>query len=131
TEVYPSDFYPKIHFVLTGANHLKEAIPGAPNPFTLLAAQDKPLYHALCVLGGNLPLLLWQKMQHGLGALGVPQSASDLYLRQVQENYFRLGFAALTGPLARKDFVTIEKNLSALSGDPYQKIYSSFLEACQ
>ena len=49
-------------------------------------------------------------------------------------NYFQKALTidpdnALTGPLARKDFKTIKRNLSALANDPYKKVYEAFLNA--
>jgi predicted short-subunit dehydrogenase-like oxidoreductase (DUF2520 family) len=37
--------------------------------------------------------------------------------------------SVLTGPLARGDLKTIQKNLDSLDGDPFQKIYKAFVEA--
>lgn len=126
---YSLEDYEKIHFVLTGATVLSQAIPGLKNPFTTIPAEDKALYHALCVLGGNFPILLWQKMSEGFHRLGLPEGAQALYLEKIVENFNRHGAKSLTGPLVRRDHETIEKNLKALSGDSYQEIYTAFVEA--
>jgi len=128
-ELYSLDIYKKIHFAVTGVDSLKAALPELENSFTLVPPEQKALYHSLCVLGGNLPLLLWEKMNSGLSELGFPSKASDLYLELVFSNYLSLRAKALTGPLKRKDFSTIQKNISALQGDSYQDVYRAFVTA--
>lgn len=126
--LYEPAFYPRIHFTVSGGT-LDEALPGLKNPWSPIMSAERARYHALCVLGGNFPVLLWNKMEKDLAALGVPSEAARSYLLQVARNYASLGEKALTGPLVRKDAITIEKNLAALAGDPWQEVYKSFLEA--
>ena len=128
-DLYLLQDYEKIHFVITGVKPLQELVPGITNHFTVISEKDKALYHALCVMGGNFPILLWQKMSVGLKALGLPDEATKIYLEKIVENFNRQGHLALTGPLARKDFTTIQSNLTALSEDPFQKVYAAFVEA--
>jgi predicted short-subunit dehydrogenase-like oxidoreductase (DUF2520 family) len=128
-KLYSLADYEKIHFVISGAETLESLLPGLKNSYTLLSPQDKALYHALCVLGGNFPVLLWSKMTEGFRSLGLPPDAQQIYLEKIVENFNRYGAQALTGPLVRKDHSTIEMNLKALSGDPFQKVYSAFVEA--
>lgn len=128
-ELYSLDHYKKIHFVLTGTSDLKTLFPFWSNSFSVLPAEKKALYHSLCVLGGTLPVLLWQKMSEGFKDLGLSSEAGDFYLQTVLKNYLQHREKALTGPLARKDLVTIQKNLASLEKDSYQKIYSAFVEA--
>ena len=128
-DAYSLQDYEKIHFVLTSQTPLSELIPGIHNLYSVISAKDKALYHALCVMGGNFPILLWQKMSEGFKDLGLPPEASQIYLEKIVENFNRQGRSALTGPLVRKDHGTIQANLAALSGDPFQKIYSAFVEA--
>lgn len=128
TELYPESFYPKIHFALTGADSLRDLFPNWSNSFSKISAEQKPLYHALCVLGGNFPVLLWNKMESDLKAMGLPEEGVRLYIQRVSENYLKMGSLALTGPLVRKDKSTIQKNLAALSRDPWEKVYRAFRE---
>lgn len=125
---YSLETYEKMHFVLTGANFIEQVLPGFKNPFTVLAAEDRPLYHALCVLGGNFPVILWNKMTDGLLQLGLPPEAAHIYVEKVAENFVKYGGKALTGPLVRKDLRTIESNLKSLESDPFEWVYRSFLE---
>ncbi len=130
-ELYELETYEKIHFVITAPAPLAELIPGLKNNFTNISAENKALYHALCVLGGNFPILLWTKMSDGFKELGLPPEAAQIYLEKIVENFNRQGRSALTGPLVRKDLVTIQANLNALNDDPFQKVYSAFVEAYQ
>jgi predicted short-subunit dehydrogenase-like oxidoreductase (DUF2520 family) len=125
-ELYDRDTYFRIHFVLTGAANLNEILPGLPNEFSLLAPEHKALYHALCVIGGNFPIILWQKMFSEMERLGVPREAARVYLETVLHNTMKNPQTALTGPLARKDRTTVLKNIEALENDPFQEVYFDF-----
>ncbi len=127
--LFPVEFYPRIHFVLTGADSLAQALPGLPNSFSLLAKENKAFYHALCVMGGNFTTLLMQKMLQEFSQMQLPTEAARLYMEQILENVFSHPATALTGPLARRDRITLEKNLKTLENDPYQKIYKAFVQA--
>jgi predicted short-subunit dehydrogenase-like oxidoreductase (DUF2520 family) len=59
----------------------------------------------------------------------IPAAAAYPYLQQQAENLIRDYKTALTGPLARGDRQTMEKNLAALGGDPFQEIYKAFVKA--
>lgn len=126
-DLYDLDFYKKIHFTLTGADSLSEALPGLPNLFSVITAQQKSYYHALCVLGGNFVTLLIAKMLAGFAELNIPAQASALYLEKVFTNTLTDPQRALTGPLIRKDVETVEANLTALKNDPYLEVYQAFL----
>ncbi len=128
-EAYDRETYLRIHFILTGANSLIEALPGVPNHFSLIAPEKKALYHALCVMGGNFPVILWQKMFAEFEALGIPQEAARVYLETILENTLKNPNTALTGPLVRKDKDTIIKNIEALENDKFQNIYFAFVNA--
>jgi hypothetical protein len=127
-ELYSLEIYRRIHFMVSGCDSLKEALPGLPNSFSWLAPEKKPLYHALCVLGGNFPVILWQKMFAEFSRLGIPAEAAGLYLETVLANTLKNPLTALTGPLARRDQGTVTKNLQSLAGDPFQNVYRSFVE---
>ena len=128
-ELYKPDVYERIHFAVTGAENLSDLLPGFENSFIHLEPEQKPLYHALCVLAGNFPQMLWAQTQREFKALGFPEDAANVYIRQITENFLHNGAAAITGPHVRGDTETIEKNLAALSQLPNLKnIYSAFTE---
>lgn len=126
-ELYDLDFYQKIHFTMTGAS-LAEALPGLPNPSSILPAELKALYHAHCVLGGNFTTLLVGKMLSGFAEMNIPAEAARIYIEKVIGNVFADPSKALTGPLVRKDVETVNANLQSLKNDPYAEIYQAFLK---
>lgn len=128
-ELYPVETYRKMHFTLTGASSLSEALPGLQNSFSILRAEDKALYHALCVSGGNFVTLLIAEMVQGLTKLQIPKEAVATYSKQILDNALTQSTTALTGPIARKDAETVEMNLKALQGTSLEPIYQSFLKA--
>ena len=130
-EPYELETYRGIPFVTeTGGPRFEDLFPALPNPAWPIDPGQKPLYHALCVLAGNFPTLLWNKalddFEH---RLGLPRSALGPYLQRTLDNTLESGGAALTGPLARGDTGTIDLNLEALEGDSYQDVYRAFLRA--
>ncbi len=128
-ELLPSQVYSQIHFVLCGAHDLTTALPGFENQFTLIQPEQKPFYHALCVLAGNFPQLIWQETLNEMRQLKIPDAALEVYIKQISENFIALKEKSLTGPLVRKDLTTIEKNISALNLKPKLKnIYQTFMQ---
>lgn len=128
-ELYSLDFYKRIHFTLTGATELAQVLPGLNNPYSLLPLEDKALYHAYCVAGGNFVSLLMLEMIRGFAQLNVPQEAAQVYLEKVFENTVNGQQKALTGPLIRKDNNTVDANLNALRDHRLYGIYQSFIKA--
>jgi predicted short-subunit dehydrogenase-like oxidoreductase (DUF2520 family) len=127
-QLYSLEQYRNIHFTLTGCDDLNQALPGLPNSYSLLAAEQKALYHSLCVVGGNFTTLLGIEMLKGLRDLNIPDHAIQSYLQQIVLNIFNEPGKAATGPLARKDATTVTANLRALEGSALQEIYLSFLK---
>lgn len=127
-DLYELDFYRKIHFTLTGASSLDEALPGLTNSYSWIPSAQKALYHSYCVMGGNFVTLLIAKMLSGFATMKIPAEAAHLYVQKVVENTFANPDTALTGPLVRKDVETVKANLKALENDPSLKIYQAFLE---
>ena len=74
-------------------------------------------------------VLCWIILMAGLSDMGLPAEATKIYLEKTVENFNHYGRDAMTGPLVRKDLITIQSNLKALSGDPFQPVYSAFVEA--
>lgn len=124
--LYTDEFYSQIHFALTGCETLSEALPGFQNPSFPLKAELKPLYHALCVVAGNFPQLLWNEVYKIADKQKIPTEAFDLYIQQITQNFLNLKSSSITGPLIRKDVSTVHKNIEALATSPLQSIYQSF-----
>lgn len=126
-ELLDDAVYSHIHFAIYGRETLAEILPGFKNTFTVLKASEKSLYHALCVLAGNFPQILWNHTAAEMQKLGLPPEALDIYVAQIAANYLSLKDQSLTGPIVRGDRETIEKNIRSLSEHPQlQHIYETF-----
>jgi predicted short-subunit dehydrogenase-like oxidoreductase (DUF2520 family) len=122
--------YRRIPFVIEqDGPEFHSLLPGLPNPFFKIASRLKPLYHAYCVVAGNLSALLWQSViQRFESKLGLQREILFPYLDQITENLKLSAETAVTGPLIRQDIATIEKNKAALESDSLLQVYSFFHE---
>ena len=127
-EPYDLDTYRAIPFVTEmGAAGFSDIFPALENPSWSIPADQKPLYHALCVMAGNFPTLLWAKTIADFeNRLGLPREILGPYLRQTLNNTLGSGSTALTGPLARGDRETARRNLAALDDERFADIYRAF-----
>lgn len=131
-DLYEPSTYRRIAFITEkGRGGFASLLPGLKNAAHELQPELKPLYHALCVMSGNFTVLLWEKAFRDFEAMGLPRFALLPYLERTAVNLLGAtnGASVLTGPLARGDQPTIEKNIAALEGDAFQKIYLAFREA--
>jgi predicted short-subunit dehydrogenase-like oxidoreductase (DUF2520 family) len=128
-ELYALDTYRAIPFVVEQGNSLAAVLPGLCNPSFSLATEQKALYHALCVMAGNFPQVLWQRLIERLDEdLDLPAEVFRAYLHQAVDNLLDDPQGALTGPLARGDTATQARNLSALGASPLADLYQTFIE---
>lgn len=127
-ELYTLEHYQRIPFMVDSGHAFNEVLPGLPNPHFAINVEEKPRYHALCVMAGNFSQILWQAAAQRFAAMGLPPSTLQPYLQQVVQNFVRNPGSALTGPLSRGDNNTIERNLQALAGDPLEPVYRAFME---
>ena len=127
-EPYDLDTYRAIPFVAEeGSAGFSDIFPALENPSWSIPADQKPLYHALCVMAGNFPTLLWAKTIADFeNRLGLPREILGPYLRQTLNNTLGSGSTALTGPLARGDRETARRNLAALDDERFADIYRAF-----
>lgn len=123
---YHIEEYKKMHFITDFAD-FHTHFPSLPNPHTKIDASEKALYHALCVMAGNFPQLLWLSIQKDFRRMNIPTTALYVYLQKNLQNTFTLENPQ-TGPLVRNDLKTIEKNVLALEGSNLQSIYKNFVE---
>ncbi len=124
--LYDMGFYEKIYFAVSSKEKFRQLFPELPNPVFEIDPKNKPLYHALCVMMGNFPQILWNRCLAETGKIGVPAEAAFLYLHKNLENFAANPATSLTGPLARGDRATIHKNLEALPA-PLKDLYNAFV----
>jgi predicted short-subunit dehydrogenase-like oxidoreductase (DUF2520 family) len=91
---------------LVRARWLAETLGLRPFP---VAEDDRMLYHAAAVIGGNFLVTLHQVATRLLDQVGAPPEAIVPLMRRTIENGFEL-----TGPIARGDWATVESHLAAL-----------------
>lgn len=125
--------YQSIPFVIDhDAPDFESLLPGLHNAHSRLHKNQKAKYHALCVMSGNFSCLLWQKYFKTLeDEFHLPVSIAYPYLQQQTQNLIQDATHALTGPLVRDDQITIQKNIDALSGDPFKALYEAFVTCYQ
>ena len=130
-ELYTLTEYSQVSFMVDNGHNFGELLPGLPNPHFSIAIEDKPRYHALCVMAGNFTQILWRAVSERFGAMGLPAQSLGPYLGQVTSNFLSHPNSALTGPLSRGDHGTVQRNLTALEGDALQAVYEGFVELYQ
>lgn len=129
-QLYDLERYQSMPFVLDQPDlHLGKLLPGLPNRAYYLPPTLKVFYHCMLVLGGNLSMLLWQKMMRELTQLHIAADDLNAYLAQTLTNFIHDPVHNLTGPLVRGDEATIQKHLHTLKEDDFLPIYRAFTQA--
>jgi predicted short-subunit dehydrogenase-like oxidoreductase (DUF2520 family) len=128
TELYDLETYRSIPFIGEhGGIGFGEVFPSLKNPSWTIDPDQKPLYHALCVLAGNCTTLLWSKAFDDFEErLGLPPETLQPFLNRTCGNTSAVGREALTGPFSRGDVETIARDLRALDGDGFADVYRAF-----
>lgn len=127
-EILPDTTYKATWFALSETENLNDMLPGFGNASFKVAAKMKPLYHALCVVAGNFPQLLWNEVDQSRQQLDIPEQAFSIYLQQSLNNFLHLKAKSLTGPLIRHDQNTLNKNKDALINTKLHSIYAAFMK---
>lgn len=119
--------YRRIPFALDAGVPMKKLVPEFRNTVFRIKKGQKRLYHALCALGANLPVLLWRRALAGLnGRLGVPRPLVQRYFQASLDNFKKDPRRALSGPIYRGDSRTVRSDIKALGKDPFAEVYSVF-----
>ena len=120
--------YQRIPFIITEKTALiKKLLPKFKNSFIETPANKKNQYHALCVMGANFPVILWNKSFNDLNnKFNIPKEDIFRYFKASLDNFIENPNTALTGPLQRKDKTTIKANLNSLKNDPFKGVYTAF-----
>lgn len=129
--LYDFETYKSIPFIgIEGEKPLKTLLPELQNPYFTIKAEDKGVYHALCVISGNFTTILWQKAKNDFNnILNLPPQALDPYMNQIFNNLTVDYKNALTGPIKRGDKKTIRTNIKSLQSKVWKNIYKLFKKA--
>lgn len=130
-ELYDLKFYESIFFVAPRRQDLRfeDVFVGFKNQVEFIEPELKPYYHALCVLAGSGTVLLWRQISQLFEKdLGLSTLAAAPYMKSIFENSAKNLNIALTGPIARQDSTTIQKNISSLGEGPLRQIYESLVD---
>lgn len=131
-DLYELASYQSLPFMCETGYLFSELFPDLPNPNFSILAEDKARYHALCVMAGNFPQLLWKGISDRFEQqFDLPASTLNPYLERVSANFVQTPESALTGPLVRNDQSTIDRNINALGDDPLQDLYRAFINFYQ
>ena len=128
-ELYTLEQYKEVPFAIISekTEEVRTKFP-LPNPTFTIPDEQRAFYHASAVMMSNLPILLWSlTSRETQKKLSLDPSIFHPILKQTLGNFIHSGESALTGPIARKDHATIEKNLIAITNTPLFKIYEAFL----
>lgn len=115
-----------------GGPSFEEIFPGAPNPHFKISDKDRPRYHALAVLTGNLAGYVWNETAKEFADLSglPPQKILGSYLESVVDRFVENPTSSLTGPVARHDEITVRKNQESLSDkENLKSLYKAFVKA--
>jgi predicted short-subunit dehydrogenase-like oxidoreductase (DUF2520 family) len=128
---YDLETYRSMAFVgERGAPPFQAFFPNLANTCVFIEPELKPLYHALCVVAGNFTTILWNKaMRDFEDRLCLPRDVLRPFLERTAANTLRQGGDALTGPLARGERGTINRDLEGLDGDPFRDVYLAVADA--
>lgn len=128
--LYSPEFYKTISFVSTYDDpEFHSVFPKLSNPNFKIPVDKKALYHSYCVVAGNFTNMLWKSIyERFLSQLQLPDEALNPYLEAVFSNLKKDPMGSLTGPIARDDQTTIQKNINSLEGDTLKSVYLSFYQ---
>ena len=104
-------------FAVAGDPLVEQVVADLGGHAFTVADQDRTRYHAAAVIASNHLVALLGQVER-VAPEGVPLEAFLALVRGTVDNVAALGpAAALTGPVARGDWATVERHLAALSED--------------
>lgn len=128
-DLYDLQIYQSVPFMLEDGYGFSELFPELSNPHFCVPLEEKAKYHACCVMAGNFAQILWKGVADRFeNEFDLPSESLKPYLNQVLANFLAAPDSSLTGPLARHDQATIERNIQSLKADPMQDLYRAFVQ---
>ncbi|APC91177.1 MULTISPECIES: Rossmann-like and DUF2520 domain-containing protein [Francisella] len=126
--LYSLDEYKSIAFITTDKNiAFSQLLPKLPNANFCISKNDKAYYHAMCALANNVTTLIWKKFYSEM------ENRFEIkanYLKPFLERTFKnieQNHHALSGPIARGDNITLQKDLDALAGDDFYDFFKAIV----
>ena len=127
TALYEYDVYRGMTLVLeSGDKEGASLFSDFPNSVVSIPAESKPLYHALCVMSCNFPQIIWANTVRQFEELGIGTKALRPLLSATLDNSLNIPGGSITGPLARNDQLTMDKNIQSLQSDQEKDLYRCF-----
>jgi predicted short-subunit dehydrogenase-like oxidoreductase (DUF2520 family) len=107
-----------------GAGVFRQLFCEFQNPVVEVTRDKDAFYHALCVLLGNLPLLIQDRSARLLSQhYGLPPEACIPFLQSLLKNFAESAkmpaSSLVAGPVARRDELSTQAHLKAVSTDPF------------
>ena len=121
----------KAYFTIEGNKEKIDVIKGMfdilGNNYQLIDAKNKTLYHAAAVMASNLVIALYSMAADTLKKCGFAEEDAikalvPLFINNALNLEKTSPQKALTGPVDRADYKTVEKHLAELDGD-YKEVY--------
>ena len=105
-----------------------QLLPGLNNPCYQIDPSEKTYYHAMCVIANNFTTLLWEKFFREMSErFSMNKDHLIPFLEKTFDNLSRYPAMKLTGPLARGDTKSLERDLDSLTEDSFYSIFKSFM----
>lgn len=119
--------YQNIPFVVDlDAPEWSALMPGFLNRHYRIAAHDRPFYHAMCALANNVTTMIWQQVHQRMNdRFGLSAEVLRPILQQTFSNIIKDPTALPSGPWARRDTLTLERNQKALAEDSLSIIWNA------
>ncbi|MBK2257646.1 2-dehydropantoate 2-reductase PanG [Francisella philomiragia] len=126
--LYSLDEYKSIAFVTCDRSiAFSELLPKLPNANFCIDKSQKAYYHAMCVLANNVSTLIWQKFYTEMqNRFGINQEYLTPFLETTFKN-IKHNHHALSGPIARGDSLTLQKDLNALIDDDFYDVFRAIV----
>lgn len=103
-------------FAVSGDPLVREVVAGLQGHAVEIDDAQRAAYHAAACIASNHLVGLLGQAERIAAAVGVPFEAYHSLVRATVENVARLGpAAALTGPVSRGDWETVERHLEAIA----------------
>lgn len=105
-------------FAVSGDPIVREVVADLEGHAVDVDDSQRAAYHAAACIASNHLVAMLGQAERVAAAVGVPFEAYHSLVRATVENVERLGpAAALTGPVSRGDWVTVERHLEAIADD--------------